>query len=172
MGISVSEDGIFYKGNPGDLKKEITERFLSRENQSAAAIAEENGVTVKTLYNWADKYAKNHPMKKRNPSSIQKMKLLITYDALDENRKGEFLRVEGLHSEQLETWRQGVLDGTLENLGERSSDKLLGLKEAENKELRKEIRRKDKALAETAALLVLKKKLDSLWGEDEEDEPT
>lgn len=172
MGIEVSDDGVFYKGNPGDLKKEITERFLSRENQSAASIAEENGVTVKTLYNWADKYAKNHPMKKRNPSSLQKMRFLITYDSLPEDQKGEFLRSEGLHSEQLESWRASVLDGSLETNTDRSLEKVVEQLNGELKETKKELRRKDKALAETAALLVLKKKLDSLWGEDEEDEPT
>ncbi|MEO7041393.1 MAG: hypothetical protein ABI035_03950, partial [Gemmatimonadaceae bacterium] len=42
------------------------------------------------------------------------------------------------------------------------------------KELEREVRRKDKALAETAALLVLKKKVQEIWGtwessEDEDD---
>ena len=172
MGIEITNDEIFYNGSPVSLKKEITERFLTRENKSAAIMAEENGVTVKTLYNWADKYARNHPMKKRNPSSLQKMKLLIIFNSLPEDQKGEFLRTEGLHSELLEQWRQAVVDGTLENTTERSLDKIVDQLNTELKETKKELRRKDKALAETAALLVLKKKLDSLWEEDEEDEPT
>ena len=36
------------------------------------------------------------------------------------------------------------------------------------KELERELLRKDKALAEAAALLVLRKKLDALWGIDDE----
>ena len=36
-------------------------------------------------------------------------------------------------------------------------------------ELERELRRKDKALAETAALLVLRKKLNAYWGNDSED---
>jgi hypothetical protein len=39
----------------------------------------------------------------------------------------------------------------------------------ENRTLKKELRRKDKALAETTALLVLKKKAASIWGEPEDD---
>jgi len=35
--------------------------------------------------------------------------------------------------------------------------------------LKKELRRKDKALAETAALLVLQKKVRAIWGNDEDD---
>jgi cytidylate kinase len=45
---------------------------------------------------------------------------------------------------------------------------LKALKE-ENKRLEKEIRRKDKALAEAAALLILKKKAAMIFGEREED---
>ena len=38
------------------------------------------------------------------------------------------------------------------------------------KELERELRRKDKALAETAALLVLKKKAQAIWGDREDEE--
>lgn len=40
----------------------------------------------------------------------------------------------------------------------------------EIKQLRRELREKEKALAETAALLVLRKKLDALWENDNEDD--
>jgi hypothetical protein len=36
-------------------------------------------------------------------------------------------------------------------------------------ELERELRRKDKALAETAAILVLRKKMNAFWGNDSED---
>ena len=39
----------------------------------------------------------------------------------------------------------------------------------ENKALKKELRRKEKALAEAAALLILQKKANRLWGYDEDD---
>ena len=38
------------------------------------------------------------------------------------------------------------------------------------RELEKELRRKEKALAETAALLVLKKKANAIWGDRGDDE--
>ena len=38
---------------------------------------------------------------------------------------------------------------------------------AENKELKRDLYRKDRALAETTALLVLKKKADLIWGTEE-----
>jgi hypothetical protein len=39
----------------------------------------------------------------------------------------------------------------------------------ENRNLKKDLNRKDKALAETSALLVLKKKADLIWGDLEDD---
>ena len=41
--------------------------------------------------------------------------------------------------------------------------------QAENRALKKDLLRKDKALAETSALLILKKKADLIWGDFEED---
>jgi len=40
----------------------------------------------------------------------------------------------------------------------------------EIKQLKRELREKEKALAETAALLVLRKKLNALWERDNEDD--
>jgi len=40
---------------------------------------------------------------------------------------------------------------------------------AKNKKLESELRRKDKALAEASALLILKKKANLIWGESEDD---
>jgi hypothetical protein len=37
------------------------------------------------------------------------------------------------------------------------------------RQLEKELQRKEKALAETAALLVLRKKVQAIWGDKEED---
>lgn len=170
MGIIVSNDEIIYTGTPKDLKKSISKKFLERKNKSATQIAKENGVTVKTLYNWAEKYATNHPMRKRNPNTLQKMKLLITYDALAEKDKGEFLRKEGLHSEQLEQWRLAVLENSLDNLGEKNLQVALEEKNKEVKSLKKELKRKDKALAESAALLLLKKKMEDYFQEEEDEE--
>jgi hypothetical protein len=40
------------------------------------------------------------------------------------------------------------------------------------RQLEAELRRKDRALAETAALLVLSKKMQALWGDNEDDDTT
>ena len=88
--------------------------------------------------------------------------------ALSEEDLGAFLRSNGLHEAQLEEWRQKIEDAALGALGKPKK----GRKSPETKrvrELERELHRKDKALAEVTALLALKKKLEILFGEGEDD---
>jgi transposase-like protein len=79
---------------------------------------------------------------------------------------GAFLRRQGLHEADLAAWRRQAEQAALAALGGRRQ------RNAEQKRVRKlesELRRKDKALAEAAALLVLSKKLNALWGDEDGD---
>lgn len=73
------------------------------------------------------------------------------------------MRERGLHSIHIERWKEAIIEGL-------KSSKLnkKDLRDKKIKELEKELRRKDKALAETAALLVLKKKAQDIWGDPED----
>jgi len=89
----------------------------------------------------------------------------LEYEKLEEEgERGKYLREKGLHSVHIERWKQELIEGlkALRSAKRDSRDKRI-------KELEKELGRKDKALAETAALLVLKKKAQAIWG-DREDE--
>jgi transposase len=81
-------------------------------------------------------------------------------------RKGEelgaFLRKEGLHEVQLRDWEMGMREG-LKARGRKPTHNAADVKRI--KELERELNRKEKALAEAAALLVLKKKMEALWGD-------
>lgn len=86
-------------------------------------------------------------------------KLRVVSDAarLNDSELGEFLRRAGIHEDDLARWREealGGLGGTRK--GQPPSKRI--------RELERELRRKEKALAEAAALLVLAKKARSLWG--------
>jgi hypothetical protein len=101
-------------------------------------------------------------------SAQEKLKAVIEYERLDGERQGEYLRRQGLHSDHIAAWKKSMEAG-LESGGganpatrtERAQDK------RKIKELEKELLRKDRALAETTALLVLKKKADLIWGSGE-----
>jgi transposase-like protein len=109
--------------------------------------------------------------KNRRPGerSVQeKLKAVIEFEGLEGEKQGEYLRREGLHSEHIAAWKKSMEAGLQSGGGghqgtrtERAQDK------KKIKELEKELHRKDRALAEATALLVLKKKADLIWGSGE-----
>jgi transposase len=77
---------------------------------------------------------------------------------------GELLRREGLHEATLLDWRAAALEGIAPRKPHRADQKRIA-------KLEKELARKDKALAEAAALLILQKKVRDLWGDGDDDTP-
>ena len=98
----------------------------------------------------------------------ERLRVVVEAGRLTEAELGAFLRREGLHEATLREWRAAALeglspDGTTRSKQKRSSD------QKRVRELEREIRRKDRALAETAALLVLQKKVQAIWGNEDGD---
>ena len=109
------------------------------------------------------------PKRPEDWSPEEKLKAVLEAASLSEDQLGTFLRRKGLHETHLQQWRLQMLNG----LGKVSVDKKPKRRAADTRRIRsleKELKRKDKALAETAALLVLKKKVQEIWGD--EDDPT
>jgi transposase-like protein len=96
----------------------------------------------------------------------EKLAVVIEAAGISDEELGAFLRRQGLHTAQLEEWRQQVLSG-LATRPARSSRPTAEARRV--KALEKELRRKDKALAEAAALLVLQKKVRAMWGDGDDD---
>jgi transposase len=98
-------------------------------------------------------------------SAEEKLEALLNYAKLAEEQKGAFLREKGLHEAHLGRWKTELIEGLkLKPFGG-------GKKDPQQKRiaaLEKELRRKEAALAEAVALLVLKKKADAIWGESED----
>lgn len=104
-------------------------------------------------------------MKRKRPQDWtpeEKLNAVLEYEKLEEEEKGEFLRKRGLHAVYIERWKEEIIKGLK---SAKSNRKGSGKKKI--KELERELRRKDKALAEAAALLVLKKKANDIWGDPE-----
>jgi len=104
-----------------------------------------------------------------NWTAEQKFSAVIETAAMSEVEVSEYCRKKGLFPEQIQQWKQSCISGNQseadkrkQQAQERKADK------KRIKELEKELKRKDAALAETAALLVLRKKLNAYWGEDED----
>ncbi len=146
-----------------EFRRAAVQKFRSRGSRSVGEVARVLGVSSWSLYQWAKRYGNDNGMKRnRRPwdrSAQEKLKAVIEFEGLEGDKQGEYLRREGLHSDHIAAWKKSMEAG-LETGGganqatraERAQDK------RKIKELEKELHRKDRALAETTALLVLKKK--------------
>ena len=157
-----------------EFKKAAVQKYLSRGNRSAGEILNELGITKTSIYQWRNNFANVNGMKKsskpQNRTVHEKLKALTEFDALPVDGRGEYLRKNGLHTEHLDEWRKYIEEAlspakmSLKERQDKSADK------KKIKDLERELRRKDKALAEASALLILKKKADLIWGSQEEEE--
>jgi transposase-like protein len=154
------------------FKKSIVRKLLIPETPGITRISEETGVAIPTLYNWLKKYKDNVELAdyKKTPEEwtlSEKSEALMGVINLSPEEQGEWLRHNGLQSSHLKLWRKDVQKALSDISKPNSSLELRSIKK-ENKELKKEVNKKDKALAEVTALLVLKKKLEHLfWEEDQ-----
>ena len=157
-------------------------RRLNNPGQSVQELADELKVTRSLLYRWRRAAStKEGPMPKKKPPPMneparrpqdwtteQKLSVVLDAQGLAEEELGGFLRQ---HEATLGDWRETVLRGAKAELGGRS-DKQPSVESKRIRELERELARKDKALAEAAALLVLQKKFRALMGaEDDDTEP-
>jgi len=99
-------------------------------------------------------------------SAEEKLQAVIEGATLSEADLGAFLRRQGLHEAQLTQWRQLVLSG-LKRAPKRPG-KASTAQGRRVRELERELARKEKALAEAAALLILKKKVQQIWGDEDD----
>ena len=103
-----------------------------------------------------------------NWSADDKLAVVIETAALNETQLSEYCRSKGLYAEQIVQWKAAALSGYQHS--EQVEKEKARSRQEDKKQIRKlesELRRKEKALAETAALLVLAKKCEAIWGDEE-----
>jgi transposase-like protein len=158
-----------------ERKEAILKKMLPPYNMTVAALARQESIAEQTLYNWRFKAReKGQPVPGKKATSEDwsaetKLAIVIETTALSESELSEYCRKKGLYPDQIKRWKQASLRGF-----QRSDEQNRAIRQqaktdkAEISKLKKELRLKEKALAETAALLVLRKKFDALWEEDDE----
>jgi transposase-like protein len=166
------------------FKKKLVARMLMPNPRPMATLAREAGVTEPTLYRWRNEatlkgVSTDHPDDKPTASNKpphawapeDKLAVVLEAAAVPEAELGMFLRRKGVHEAQLTEWRRQVTEGAVAALrGPSGRDRKAAHVEAKRvRELERELARKDKALAEAAALLVLKKKVQAIWGDEDDD---
>ena len=145
---------------------------------SAAALSRDVGIAQSTLSHWlreagtmgAMSKSKKNPTPKSPRDWPLERKLRVVLEALplSDQELGAFLRREGLHEAQLQEMQSSV-EAAFSDQKKKPSKKKVSSEKKAIRKLEKELARKDKALAEVTALLVLKKKLDAYFSEDEEE---
>lgn len=149
------------------FKARVVQRLVGPRAVSANALASEIGVSQESLSRWlraARSVGGMTPRAKKPWTGAEKLRVVTEAGGLTGSALGALLRREGLHEPELLAWRAAAEAA----LGAPSRGRPGGSAEAKRiQELERELRRKDKALAETAALLVLKKKVQAIWGDED-----
>jgi len=163
-------------GYPRERKEAVLKKMLPPHNKTIPEIAKEEGISEGTLYNWrkaARAEGRLMPDGDSTPagwSARDKFAAVVETAAMNETELSMYCRQKGLYPEQIEQWREACEQA---NDWDRTQNrKLKESRKADEKrikELERELRTKEKALAETAALLVLRKKAQAIWGEGEDE---
>ena len=163
-------------GYPAERKEAVLKKMLPPNNKTIKELAKEEGISEGTLHNWrkaARAEGRLLPNGDSTPQgwvSADKFSAVLETAAMNEAELSVYCRERGLYPEQIRAWREACEQA---NDWDRTQNKRLKesrkADEKRIKELERELRRKEKALAETAALLVLRKKAQAIWG-DVEDE--
>ena len=161
------------------VKADVRRRMSPPQRQSVARIAEELGIHVITLYKWRKAWRLQGevvPATEKDPegwSASDKFTVVLETAGLNATELSAYCRERGLYPEQVERWRQAATDANekpvLTLKEQKELERLRAQDQREIKRLQKELRKKEKALAEAAALLLVTKKMQALWGEAEED---
>jgi transposase len=153
-----------------EFKQSVVRKISTPGGPSAAQLAKELGVHYTSIYGWVKDYANTSSMKKSKEWTPEaKLEAIIKTVAMNENELGEFLRANGLHSNQIKEWKQEFYTAQ-KSAGRPKLDPELVELRAKEKELSKDLKRKDRALAEMSARVILLKKSRLLFGETKEDE--
>ena len=149
------------------FKARVVQRLVGPHAMSANAVAREIGVSQESVSRWlrvARSVGGMTPRAKKQWTGAEKLRVVTEARGLTGSALGALLRREGLHEAELLAWRAAAEAA----LGTPARPRPGGSAEAKRiQELERELRRKEKALAETAALLVLKKKVQAIWGDED-----
>ena len=158
------------------VKADVRRRMSPPQRQSVAQISAELGIHVVTLYNWRKSWRLQGevvPASEKDPEgwgATDKFTVVLETAGLNATELSAYCRERSLYPEQVERWRQASQDANekpvLTLKEQKELERLRAQDQKEIKRLKQELRRKEKALAEAAALLIASKKIQAFWGED------
>lgn len=154
-----------------ERKNAVLSKLLPPNNQAVPEVSLSESISQGTLYNWLSQARDggsvvpgSRASNAEQWSGEAKFAAVLETQVMNEAEKSAYCREKGLYPEQIERWRIACIAGAS---GQESSSEPLKKARNEIKKLKRKVDRKDKALAESASLLVLSKKFQALW-EDED----
>ena len=145
-----------------ELREAVLKRLLPPNSEPFSRVAAEEGISEQTLRNWFNKAkaqglsSDDFDVPADKWSTQDKFLIVVETAGMSEADLAEYARTKGLYVDQIKSWRDACMNAN-------------GGVAREAAKLEKELARKEKALAETAALLVLRKKADAIWGDPEDE---
>jgi transposase-like protein len=159
-----------------ERRESVLKKLLPPQARGVAEVSEEEGICTATLFNWrnsarskgqlmpdSDKPAKRW-------SSEEKFIVVLESASMNETQTAEYCRKRGVYQEQIAQWREACKSANEppSRAQHRRNQAAARADQKKIKQLETELDRKNSALAETAALLVLRKKVNAIWGSEED----
>lgn len=156
------------------FKEKLLAKVFSQKVPDVVGLARKADIPYHTLRTWIEMRKKksisandpHSPGYPKSKSAETKLQAVLDTFKMTEVEKNAYCRQHGFYTHELEEWKIQMLSGVSSPKEQKSENRQYV---AEIKQLKKELNRKEKALAETSALLVLKKKANLIWGDGEDD---
>lgn len=150
-------------------RRESVVRRMLNEETPIALLARETGVAEGTLYRWRDAAKSDGETvgakKPEKYSPAQKFAMVVEAALLNEAELAEYCRKKGLYPEQVKAWRSQAEKAMASGVvSAKELREAVVAEKRRTKDVERELRRKERALAEAAALLTLRKKAQAIWG--------
>jgi len=146
------------------FKEQAVQKALTKDGKSVKTIAQELNIGYSTLQKWIQEYKSMKPQKdNQRPQDWtrkQQLQALMDTASMNAEQRSQYCRENGFFPHHLDEWHDSFIKADKKSVGSNKTE--MTVLKKENASLQKELRRKDKALAETAALLVLQKKFQAL----------
>ncbi len=169
------KENLNKKAYTNSFKENAISMLLRPGGLGLSATARKIGIAPSTLFGWKKKYANGIEMKKSKNKAIcnwtpeQKLEAIIMTASMSENELGEYLRSNGLHSSDLELFKSDFISSAPSRGRPKLDPEVVELRKQE-KQLKRDLKRTQAALAEQSARIILLKKSHEIWGVDEDDE--
>lgn len=162
---------------PSAFKEQALVKLYARGDKSIRAVSNEINLNYYTAKGWmrdATKHKQTQGLTSNAPEkrpqdwtrSEQLFALQATY-GLPEAELNAWCRSHGLFAHHLKTWQAQFCSEPVITANNTSQTRELKGLQTDIDKLKREMARKDKALAEAAALLILQKKFSALWVDED-----